>query len=159
MTMIARALVGGGLGLVVAMMVSIGGAWADDDNFQKSDGLAVYLGMIPAQVVRGHSPSHTEGTMHGGAGTGPHQQHIVVAVFDAKTNARIENARVTATIEGLGHVGQQTVELEPMTIADTVTYGAFVTLAGNDRYEMTVEIIVPGRPRPVSVKFSSEHLQ
>lgn len=147
-----------GAAVFVAMMLAIGAALGND-GYQKSDGLAVYLGIVPAALVRGHPSSHAEGTMHGGPGTAPHQQHIVVAVFGAETGARVENARVSATVASLGHVGRQTVQLEPMKIANTITYGAFVKLSGNDRYEIVVEISAPGRSRPVSVTFSSEHVQ
>ncbi|UOK73785.1 hypothetical protein [Ancylobacter polymorphus] len=156
--MVVRAWLRRAGGVIVAMTLAIGTAVADD-GYRQADGLAVYLGLVPAAVVRGHPTAHSESTMHGGAGTGRHQQHIVVAVFDAQTAARIENARVSATIGGLGHVGQQTVELDPMRIENTVTYGGFITLPGNDRYEIVVTVIVPARSRPVSVTFSSAHVQ
>lgn len=155
--MIGRALLFSA-GLAAAMMVAVGGALAND-RYQTAFGLAVYLGIVPAALVRGHPPNDAEGAMHGGAGSGRHQQHVVVAVFDAETGVRVENARVTARIAGRGDVGRQAIGLEPMTIADTVTYGAFVTLPGNDRYEISVDISVPGRARTVSVKFSSDHIQ
>lgn len=155
--MIRRALIRSA-GLAMAMIIAIGGASADD-GYKTSDGLGVYLGIVPAAVVRGHPSSHAEGAMHGGAGSGRHQQHLVVAVFDAETGARVENARVSAKIAGLGDIGRQTIELEPMTIANTVTYGGFAALPGNDRYEITLDIVVPARSRPVSVTFSSEHVQ
>lgn len=144
--------------VVIAMMLAIGTAVADD-GYRQADGLSVYLGLMPAAVVRGHPAAHSESTMHGGASTARHQQHIVVAVFDAQTGARIENASVSATIGGLGHVGQKAVQLDPMKIENTVTYGGFITLPGNDRYAIAVAIIVPGRPRQVSVTFSSDHVQ
>lgn len=130
-----------------------------DDGYQTVDGLAIYLGIVPASVVRGHPSNHAERTMHGGAGTRRHQQHIIVAVFDAETGKRIENADIEATIAGLGHVGHQRVKLEPMTIANTITYGTFVNLSGNDRYEIAVNIVVQGRSRPASTKFTVEHLR
>lgn len=95
--------------------------------------------------------------MHGDAERGSHQQHLVVAVFDAVTGARIENAQVVASIEGLGHVGRQRVELEPMAIAGTITYGGFIKLPGNDQYRIQVDIRIPGRSEPVTVQFVSEH--
>ena len=147
-----------GAGVLVAMLFSIGAAVADD-GYRQADGLTVYLGLMPAAVVRGHPTTHSESTMHGGAGTSRHQQHIIVAVFDAQTGARVENARVAATVGGLGHTGQQTVQLDPMKIENTVTYGGFVTLPGNDRYQIAVAINVPGRSHPVSVTFSSDHRQ
>lgn len=145
-------------GLLLAVLLIVGSALADD-GYKKADGLAVYLGIVPASLVRGHPTGHPEQAMHGGAGPARHQQHLVVAVFDDATGTRVENARVSARISGLGHVGQQSLALEPMTIANTVTYGGFVSLPGNDRYEISIHIEVPGRPNPVSVAFSSEHVQ
>lgn len=42
--------------------------------------------------------------MHGGALSGQHQQHIVVAVFDSEPSDRIEVAEIMATVSSLGHV-------------------------------------------------------
>lgn len=128
-----------------------------DDGYQTAGGLAVYLGTVPASVVRGHPAGHTEAAMHGGAKRGSHQQHLVVAIFDAKTGARIENAKAGARIEGLGHVGGQSVELEPMSIAGTITYGGFVDFPGDDQYRIQLDISVPGRPQAVTVEFTSQH--
>jgi len=44
-----------------------------------------------------------------------------------------------------------------MAIAGTVTYGGFVNLPGNDRYQIGVEVRVPGRSAPVRVDFAYEH--
>jgi hypothetical protein len=145
--------------LLLGLIPISGGALAEDGGYQTADGLAVYLGIIPASVVKGHPSTHTEGAMHEGVRWGPHTRHIVVAVFDAATGRRVENAKVEANIEGLGHVGQQRITLDPMLIASTVTYGSFVTLGGNEQYEIRLEIMVPGRTGPVVVKFSSEHVQ
>lgn len=138
------------------VMLAAGTAQADD-GYQAAGGLAVYFGVVPASVVRGHPLGHTEAKMHGDAERGSHQQHLVVAVFDAVTGARIENAQVVASIEGLGHVGRQRVELEPMAIAGTITYGGFIELPGNDQYRIQVDIRIPGRSEPVTVQFASEH--
>ncbi len=145
-------------GLLFALLLIVGSAFAED-GYEKADGLAIYLGIVPASLVRGHPVGHPEQAMHGGAGPARHQQHLVVAVFDDATGTRIENARVSARISGLGHIGQQSLTLEPMTIANTVTYGGFVSLPGNDRYGISIDIEVPGRPKPVSVTFSNEHVQ
>ena len=66
-------------GVLIAMALALGPALADD-GYRSVDGLAVYLGIVPAAVVRGHPTAHAESSMHGGAGTARHQQHIVVAV-------------------------------------------------------------------------------
>jgi len=145
-------------GVLIAMIFALGAALADD-GYRSAEGLAVYLGIVPAAVVRGHPTAHAESTMHGGAGTTRHQQHIVVAVFDTQSGTRVENAQVSARIDGLGHVGEQSLQLDAMKIANTITYGGFVALPGNDRYDIEVEITIPGRSRTVSVTFSSDHVQ
>ncbi len=145
-------------GVLITMTFALGPALAVD-GYRSAGGLNVYLGIVPAAVVRGHPTVHAESTMHGGAGTARHQQHIVVAVFDAQSGARVENAQVSARIGGLGHVGEQSVRLDPMKIANTITYGGFVTIPGNDRYDVVVDITIPGRSRPVSVTFTSDHVQ
>lgn len=129
----------------------------EDENYKVAQVLGVYLGVLPAAIARGHLESHPEATMHGGASRGLHEYHIIIAVFEAATGARIENAKVTATVSGLGHVGQNSVVLEPMAIAGTVTYGGFITLPGSDRYDILVDIRVPGRPVPARVSFTYQH--
>ncbi|RUV67030.1 MAG: hypothetical protein EOR30_29605 [Mesorhizobium sp.] len=84
---------------------------------------------------------------------------MAIAIFDANTDARIENARVAANVSGLGHVGIQNIELEPMQIARTVTYGNFVDLPGNDRYDIKLDIMLPGRESPLRVDFTYQHAQ
>lgn len=130
-----------------------------DDNYKRVQGIDVYFGVLPAAMVRGHPKSHAEGTMHGGLPQGAHEYHILVATFDDATGNRIENAQVTATISPLGHVGQWSLALEPMTIAGIVTYGNFIKLPGNDRYTIRIDIRVPGRKSPVAVDFTFQHEQ
>jgi len=43
---------------------------AEQGYRQVVDGMAVYFGIVPAELVRGHPPHHPEGTMHGGAPIG-----------------------------------------------------------------------------------------
>lgn len=119
-------------------------AASEDENYRVADDLAVYLGVPPAAMVRGHPKDHPEASMHDGASGGAHQYRIVVAIFDTRNGARIENAEVTATVSGLGHVGTKTIELQPIAITGTITYGNFITLLGTDRYDIHVQISVPG---------------
>ena len=114
------------------------------DPFQKVDGLAMYLGVMPAQIVRGHPTGHTEAAMHGGPPHDPDTYHLVVALFDATSGTRIEDADVSAAVSGLGHVGMQRIRLEPMSIAATVTYGGFVRMPTRDRYTIGLEVLRRG---------------
>jgi hypothetical protein len=89
-------------------------AYADDDeNYKVVQGLGMYFGILPAGIIRGrsgaamHGGGSPEATMHGGVPSGSHEYHIIIAVFDDATRSRIENAKVTATVSGLGHLGRQ----------------------------------------------------
>lgn len=90
--------------------------------------------------------------MHGG----PRRSdlHILVALFNAKSFQRITDADVTASMEGLGHVGRVTKKLERMDIADAITFGAYFPFQGPDKYTIQVEIKLPGRAKTTTVSFS-----
>jgi hypothetical protein len=145
-------------GLLLLSVFSTAGVPADaqESLVRTAGGLTVYLGIVPAAIVKGPGPHRAEPPMHGGAPKGPHQYHLVTAIFDATTNARIEDATVTAQISGLGLSGSK-VALEPMQIANTVTYGAFFNLPGADLYTVKLTIQQPGSPRTVSVEFKYDH--
>lgn len=132
-------------------------SWGMDHNFRTADGIGVYLGVAPAQIVRGHPANHPEQTMHGGAPGGRHQYHLLVAIFEQPSGTRVTDAEVTAKVSGEGHVGGTELKLEPMTIADAVTYGNFVALPGRDRYSIDVDVRRPGKAEPTRVQFSYRH--
>ena len=117
-------------------------------------GLTVYLGVVPAEIVKGPEPHSAERHMHGGTPRGSHEHHIVVAVFDSTSNARIEDATVTARISGLGLSGSQ-VTLEAMKIADTVSYGTYFNLTP-DLYSIRVTVQRTGS-QPVVLDFKYDH--
>jgi hypothetical protein len=117
------------------------------------DGLAVYLGVMPGQIVRGHPTGHTESAMHGGPPHDPDTYHLVVALFDQASGARVEDADVSATVSGLGHVGTRHIRLEPMSIAATVTYGGFVQMPSRDRYTISLEVRRSGAAAPARADF------
>lgn len=125
---------------------------ADDQGVKLADGLAVYAGVLPAEIVRGHPASHSEATMHGGP-TSPRDYHLVVAIFEAASGKRVEDAEVIADIGGIGHVGEQRLRLEPMAIAGSVTYGGFFAPRDRGRYEITVEIRRPRQGAPTRAEF------
>jgi hypothetical protein len=128
-----------------------------DANSMVLDGVLAYLGVLPAAMVRGHPRSHPEATMHGGVPEGRHQYHLVFALFDAASGARIETAQVSVEVMGLGHIGGTRLDLEPMMIADTVTWGTFVELPGRDSYEISFNVVLPGRTKAIVFPFTYTH--
>jgi len=120
------------------------------------DGLTVYLGVLPAAMIQGHDAGHTEAVMHDGVPHGEHAYHVMVAIFDADSGERIEDATVVAEVSPLGSSPVQR-SLEPMQIADTITYGNYFTMAGDGLYRIAVSISRPGAHAPVMLEFTYEH--
>lgn len=110
---------------------------------QTADGVTAYLGVAPSALIAAHAPSHAERRMHAGLGTG--NAHVMVALFDADTGARIEDAAVEATLRGERHRAARRLRLEPMRIDGALAYGGFTTL-GRDRYHLSIEARRPDRP-------------
>lgn len=123
---------------------------AEELRYKTASGLTVYLGVMPAQIVKGHP------AMHGGTPRGSHQYHVVVAIFDAISGARISDAAVAAKVSGLGLSGRVTT-LEPMKIADTTTYGTFVNFPGADLYTIELTVQRSGSREPVVVELKYDH--
>lgn len=115
-------------------------AAAETANRQVVDGVAVYFGLLPAELVRGHPREHPESGMHGGVPVG--ESHVLIALFDDKTGKRIEKAEVTATITGPERL-RLSKTLEPMTMAGTVTYGNYFYLTGHGPYQIAVRVRLP----------------
>lgn len=140
--------------LSAGSVAAAAGVVNDDPNVEIADGIAVYLGVMPAAIVRGHSPTHVERTMHGGPPRSSVERHVVIALFDAKTFERITDAEITASVEGLGHVGRTTKKLERMDIADAPTFGGYFPFQGSDKFTIRLEIKTAKRAKPTIVEFN-----
>lgn len=138
-------------GLLVALLwLSAAALAAERDQRQVIDGVAIYFGILPAQLVRGHPPEHPERGMHGGAPAG--ENHLMVALFDDKTGARLTGAEVTATITGPDRF-KAARKLEPMVIADSITYGNYFNMLGPGPYRIELLIRLPGAAKPIRARF------
>ncbi len=138
----------------VGLISSVAATAADTEQSKTVGGLTVYLGVVPAEIVKGPA-ANTERPMHGRIPRGPHEYHVVAAVFDAASGARVSDAVVTAEVSGLGLSGSKK-KLEPMQIAGTTTYGGFFDLPGFDFY--TVRLTVErGEAGPAVLQFKYDH--
>ena len=106
---------------------------------QVVDGVAVYFGVMPAELARGHPRVHPESGMHGAR---RRVKALLVALFDDKTGTRIRGVAITATITGTD--GKIEKPLEPMVIEGTATYGNYFYLTGPDPYRIDLTIRLPG---------------
>ncbi|MHB1053822.1 MAG: hypothetical protein ACYCZT_12260 [Thiobacillus sp.] len=130
---------------------------ADTATHKVVHGVAIYLGVLPAEMILGHPKSHSEAEMHGGVPAGQHQQHVVVALFDAATGKRIGGAKVSARVHEINLAGTQK-KLEPMLIAGTVSYGNYFNMpATNNPYRIRVLIELPGVAGVIEAQFDYQH--
>lgn len=117
---------------------------------QVSGDIVIYLGVLPADMIRGHPPESPEGGMHGGAAPG--ESHVMVALFERASGRRIVDALVQAKISGKGMERVQK-PLEAMTVAGALAYGNYFALLGPGPYRIEVEIRLPGAAKPLRATF------
>lgn len=146
------------LGLLFLLLAGVlAPAAADAASDSKTVGnVAIYLGLLPAEMIRGHPHDHPEASMHGGAPRASGDYHVIVALFDAVSGARIENADVSARVSEIGLAGEEK-KLEPMRIAGTVTYGNYFPMQGNGPFHIALTIHVPGQSREIKAAFEHRH--
>src|SRR5512136_2529449 len=101
--MTARLLVGL-FWLTLMLLVGMPGPTrADTASDSKTVGnVVIYMGLLPAEIIRGHPHDHPETTMHGGRPGGSGEYHVVIALFDAKSGARITKADAAARVSEIG---------------------------------------------------------
>jgi hypothetical protein len=140
-----------------ALFISPGVSLASDvGGYKVVDDLGIYLGVVPTDLIMKHPMEHTERTMHGGVPPGKHHHHVMVALFDEKTGNRITDATITAYVAELGLAGH-TKRLEPMPIADAVTYGNYFEMRVSVRYRISVQVQRPASARVVEAEFEYTH--
>jgi hypothetical protein len=126
---------------------------------QTSGGMTIDIGVLPAELVRGHPTAEGDpGALHGSTPqpySGSH--HLVVALFDAGSGARITDARVRAGVGDRAYNHEPEQWLEPMQIEGTLTYGGFFLMQGEGPWRIHLEIFRPGNARPVEANFAYEH--
>jgi hypothetical protein len=123
---------------------------------QSAAGVTVELGIVPAEALRGRPEEEAVRKMHGGMPSGRSMYHVMVAIFDAKTGQRVTDAQVRARVEEVGLTREEKA-LEPMQVANAVTYGNFFRMAGRGAFRITVQIRRPGTTRMTELLFEHRH--
>jgi hypothetical protein len=123
------------------------------DYYKTVGGYAIYVGILPAQIVQGHPGEHPERKMHDGAPPGRNQFHVMVALFDAASGARVEDAHVSAKV---GEPGLAPVEkrLDSMPIAGAMSYGNYFPMPAPGPYRIDLRIDRPSAGRTVNASFT-----
>lgn len=126
---------------------------------QTVGGIRIHLGVVPATRVPDHPIGQGDpGALHGGTPEGRGSHHVVVALFDARTGARIVDARVRAGVgdQSYNHAPDQ--ELETMQVNEAMSYGAFFFMQTPGVYWIHLEILRRGAAIPVTAKFAYEQV-
>ena len=117
-----------------------------------SHGLTVYFGMVPAAIAEGIAGS----SLHGVQPTAAHSQHLIVAIFNSVTGERVTDVTVTAKVTLPGFEPPEK-PLEPMKIADTVTYGNLFDLSRPGIYRIRLSVSRTGTARPITIDLLYDH--
>jgi hypothetical protein len=125
-------------------------------NTQIVDGVVVYYGVIPGEILLDHPMQNPDKDMHGGVPAGGHVYHLLVAIFDASTGQRISNAEVSAQFEE-SHQATPRKKLDPMPVSDGMSYGNFFDLPGTGPYRIAVWVRLPGRQQAIEAVFDYQH--
>jgi hypothetical protein len=126
---------------------------------QVVDGYRLYFGIVPSALLRGRNVPHvgSDEDAHGQPRADYRSEHhLLVAIFEAASGKRIENAGVTARVPISGSTVSQ--PMEPMRIGDTITFGNVFVLPAGNRYTFEVRIVIAGRPKPVIARFVYDDL-
>ena len=126
-----------------------------DTRYKIKNGVIVYVGALPAAMIGGHPRDHEGGVMHGGPPTGPHYYHVVVALFDQTSGARIKGAHVKASvtrIDAKTHSGYK--NLEPMLVNGRITYGGYFRMLPTTKYKIRLRIKRAKQSKEIELEFS-----
>ncbi len=116
------------------------------------EGMEIFFGFVPAEILRGHPREHEEQTMHGGVPRGKAVHHLIVSVFDAKTRKRITDAAVTGSVTEVG-MATQNQKLEAMSFGGAASYGNYFTMPDQGPYEIVVNVRRTGYTKAATAHF------
>lgn len=132
---------------LVALVAALASGAAAADHFRNIDGVSVYLGVIPSALV------FENVDMHDGFARKEGHYHLTVALFDSETGNRLQDAAIEAEVAPAGLENSRFRMLEPMEIADTITFGNYFELPLRTVYRINVRIRLPDRAEPLEAIF------
>jgi cytochrome c5 len=127
-----------------------------DPNHRLVDGLEVFVGVVPAGVLRAeqHAGAHVQSWMHGGIPEGEDVVHVNVTLYEAATRRELREAEIQARVES--RAGATTVPLQIMPAPSTTSYGNYIRLPPRTPYTLTLTIRRPGVAQPTQVRFERQ---
>lgn len=138
--------------ILFLLLLIVSNGNANDSNinlrYQVKDGLAIYIGLVPAEMIEGINSK----SMHGGLPVGTYRYHIAVAIFNHNTGKRVNNANVTVSINNLNGIGlESSKRLENMSMNNKNMYGNYFSLKSSGPYKIRVNIRQGGNKAPINI--------
>jgi cytochrome c5 len=121
------------------------------NDYRIVDGTGVYFGTTPADVIRRNPKQYPE-KAYGVPPMAPDQYYVTIAVFDAASGKRIADAVVRARVSTASSAGPEKA-LEPVSSAESRTYGNYFAMAGTGPFEIAVRIKRPEASGTIEAKF------
>lgn len=141
--------------VTVATQTSPVASTVTGQDFAVVGGTTVYFGVVSADVIRSHPKEYPQ-NVYGVAPFGPAQYYVTVALFDTPSGQRIDDAVVKARVSTTVGVGPEKI-LEPMTIANSRSYGNYFVMGGVGPYKITVHIRRPSSSDAIQAQFEYTH--
>jgi hypothetical protein len=114
------------------------------------EGVVLYWGLVPAAIA---SQQHAREELHGGPPPGGGKlNHLVLALFDAKSGRRIDDAVIRAQLTETGIVDDPPKYVPPMLINGVASYGQLFGMVRDGPYRF--RIFVKLNDRPAEVEFA-----
>jgi cytochrome c5 len=124
---------------------------ATGQDFAVVDGTAVYFGVVSADVIRDHPKEYPQ-SVYGAAPFEPAQYYVTVSLFDAPNGKRIDDAVVKARVSTATGTGPEKT-LQPITIANSRSYGNYFTMGGTGPYKIAVDVRRPSASNAIQAQF------
>ncbi|MEJ7930217.1 hypothetical protein WG922_09540 [Ramlibacter sp. AN1015] len=140
-------------GLVFAALAVAAVAAGAQERMER-EGVVLYWGLVPSALV---SQPHAQEDLHGGRPPGGGRlNHLVIALFDARSGARIDNAVVRAQLSEPGIVDAPAKYLVPMPVNGQASFGqVFGTVYGGP-YRFRVYVQLQQRPQEIQFDFQAQ---
>lgn len=114
---------------------------------QRIDGVSIYLGIIPAEIIEGTHANN----MHGGLPAGQFRYHVTIALF-TDSGKRLDHANISVRL-ATSDKKTEFKTLEEMDFNKNLVYGNFFTLSESGPYRIEVVVKHPDYPKPIKAEF------
>ncbi len=138
--------------LLPAAVLPLGGeAMGQVPGEKVVSGIVVHVGVATSEQLSSRPRGHAEAMMHSPASRGE-RDHLVVALADARSGQRIDEATVVASVSRSG-VDHRRRVLERMESPGAASYAGFFDFRQPGPYRIRIEVIRPGLPVPAVADF------